>query len=113
MCIRDRPDTKFTELEARVLDIALLLHMEPVSYTHLDVYKRQVVTRLSLRQGISFRPRSRKLETQTVHLSVCLMRCPRTAVSYTHLDVYKRQRVYRTKEKGGGAPWRRTGKRLI
>ena len=36
-----RPDTKFTELEARVLDIALLLHMEPVSYTHLDVYKRQ------------------------------------------------------------------------
>ena len=22
-------------------------------------------------------------------------------------------RVYRTKEKGGGAPWRRTGKRLI
>ena len=23
-----RPDTKFTELEARVLDIALLLHME-------------------------------------------------------------------------------------
>ena len=46
-----RPDGEFTELEAKVLDVALVLHAEhgggnnstftTVSYTHLDVYKRQ------------------------------------------------------------------------
>ncbi|WP_459505236.1 hypothetical protein [Erwinia amylovora] len=47
----------------------------PVSYTHLDVYKRQCIgckllTRSSLNEDI-------------------------TPVSYTHLDVYKRQSRYR------------------
>ena len=49
-----RPDKKYTQMEAVVLDLALVLHMEhgggnnstftthvAVSYTHLDVYKRQ------------------------------------------------------------------------
>ena len=45
-----RPDSKYTKLEAKLLDMALVLHAEhgggnnstSVSYTHLDVYKRQV-----------------------------------------------------------------------
>ena len=44
--------------------------MGPVSYTHLDVYKRQRM------------------------LSLTLSRNGRRPVSYTHLDVYKRQCVH-------------------
>ena len=33
-----RPDKKYSHLEAKILDLALI----PVSYTHLDVYKRQL-----------------------------------------------------------------------
>ena len=57
MCIRDRPDTvkqKVTEAEAysTVWDIQVRLqhalprsvvYYGPVSYTHLDVYKRQLL----------------------------------------------------------------------
>ena len=55
----------------------------PVSYTHLDVYKRQAIThpepnlnlldRFLVMMGI-----------QGVPVTIC-------SVSYTHLDVYKRQ----------------------
>ena len=52
-----------------------------VSYTHLDVYKRQVSmsppTPSPIRQAMKFRP----LRSATAS----------TSVSYTHLDVYKRQ----------------------
>ena len=56
----------------------------PVSYTHLDVYKRQRHPRL-LRRG-SRKPAQRggahgRVQRQALH-----------PVSYTHLDVYKRQR---------------------
>ena len=55
---------------------------EPVSYTHLDVYKRQGVARnIRVRKGeLRFRVCHPESET----------RCD-GAVSYTHLDVYKRQ----------------------
>ena len=55
-------------------------YFEPVSYTHLDVYKRQHVhwaASLSRSSSLSKRGRSRS--------PIWL------AVSYTHLDVYKRQ----------------------
>ena len=48
---------------------------EPVSYTHLDVYKRQVSP---------LRKASDALLLDNSHLSI-------SPVSYTHLDVYKRQ----------------------
>ena len=49
--------------------------LDPVSYTHLDVYKRQVLAQ----RGRRFGERQSLDETALV------------AVSYTHLDVYKRQ----------------------
>ena len=56
-----------------------------VSYTHLDVYKRQVFMELSVMMGIL-----------VGILVVCLIALGVIvtiyAVSYTHLDVYKRQR---------------------
>ena len=53
-----------------------------VSYTHLDVYKRQTYSRFCCRFD-----------------GMCSFRCSKvsflfcTAVSYTHLDVYKRQEL--------------------
>ena len=51
--------------------------VESVSYTHLDVYKRQVL-RFGFRPGKIYR------------LALCAFE-GQYAVSYTHLDVYKRQ----------------------
>ena len=55
---------------------------DPVSYTHLDVYKRQLILRTQphCRSKIK-RPACRSVGVIT------------TAVSYTHLDVYKRQLI--------------------
>ena len=52
----------------------------PVSYTHLDVYKRQQFTR---GYGLAFGYAERKA------MGMALV--DRAPVSYTHLDVYKRQ----------------------
>ena len=54
--------------------------IKSVSYTHLDVYKRQECTRRNL---ISTAP-------AVVRIPLPAFVCT-TAVSYTHLDVYKRQ----------------------
>ena len=60
--------------------IALRKKAKTVSYTHLDVYKRQRLRRARQDHGPYFaNPR-----TPAVH---------HTTVSYTHLDVYKRQVV--------------------
>ena len=50
----------------------------PVSYTHLDVYKRQALNRSAI---------------SPIQYTYCRMPQPvgTTSVSYTHLDVYKRQ----------------------
>ena len=53
---------------------------EPVSYTHLDVYKRQV---LAFLEHFGLRALTVKLAFETLGEVV--------SVSYTHLDVYKRQ----------------------
>ena len=52
---------------------------KPVSYTHLDVYKRQ-----HYEGGIDIRP-----VIALTFAGLCF--CYVTTVSYTHLDVYKRQ----------------------
>ena len=54
-------------------------NLTPVSYTHLDVYKRQVLTCVTTHGPASI----------TVH-GTFLPSALKT-VSYTHLDVYKRQ----------------------
>ena len=64
-----------------------MLTVGPVSYTHLDVYKRQILL------GHSSSSRARQLQTLRQatlsntrnHLELII------PVSYTHLDVYKRQ----------------------
>ena len=67
---------------------ALFYGWGPVSYTHLDVYKRQTVFRQEIHglgglfQIVQLRPMGEACAL------LCLDVIP---VSYTHLDVYKRQ----------------------
>ena len=62
--------------------------MRPVSYTHLDVYKRQVDavtgTEAAVFEGQSGIEAG--LADELINASDAI-----SAVSYTHLDVYKRQ----------------------
>ena len=55
----------------------------PVSYTHLDVYKRQSFLRKSGQRYTGRKTQNETFETDDA--------CLRPPVSYTHLDVYKRQ----------------------
>ena len=57
------------------------MHIQSVSYTHLDVYKRQ---------GNSISLFVEEHVPIASHITTFLIEI-RTAVSYTHLDVYKRQ----------------------
>ena len=43
-------DADVAELKERMADVWELLKVQPVSYTHLDVYKRQGLCRLSVRR---------------------------------------------------------------
>ena len=120
-----RLHAEFHQLAARVLDLAASGRMveaySPVSYTHLDVYKRQVVLSgpigfhgHSLNTGFDFPPEFVIQEARNPWLGLALPlsgqgeRIPRqipgidqpgkeriqndnSPVSYTHLDVYKRQ----------------------
>ena len=68
----------------------------PVSYTHLDVYKRQVVIGgATFALGASRRSTTRESVQNTPGGSerVVEQHDVMTSVSYTHLDVYKRQVV--------------------
>ena len=59
----------------------------PVSYTHLDVYKRQVLRTFERPEGnmepMPFTMEDRQMVEGNVEQNI--------PVSYTHLDVYKRQ----------------------
>ena len=72
MCIRDSSNKYHASKFAKRNSI---LRIIPVSYTHLDVYKRQIYTRIPANRKKSFFKDIKD----------------RYAVSYTHLDVYKRQ----------------------
>ena len=70
----------------------------PVSYTHLDVYKRQVLTSYSRGEGTNLHGSAfRVLKTIRSGYHGNRIECILVAiasveaVSYTHLDVYKRQ----------------------
>ena len=54
---------------------------DPVSYTHLDVYKRQAVPRWFSQQN----------EEDEEEIIEAYYKYRDEPVSYTHLDVYKRQ----------------------
>ena len=66
-------------------------YSKPVSYTHLDVYKRQLPSLLLpyfLMDKIAEWTAYDIIETKKIRLERMLWIIP---VSYTHLDVYKRQ----------------------
>ena len=65
----------------------------PVSYTHLDVYKRQAINTAVLRLSAELHQVGLDEFVQVaVHHPLDIRGLDsRTTVSYTHLDVYKRQ----------------------
>ena len=69
--------------------------MVPVSYTHLDVYKRQDYARVERCAPGEAAPRVRALIQQQRAVgkgwSLQAQQTVQGPVSYTHLDVYKRQ----------------------
>ena len=112
MCIRDSQIVFLRKLERGGTEHSFGIHVArmagmpmsvvsradeiPVSYTHLDVYKRQVLT--PLRIFLNARCRNGVLKLSFQHLSQPVeplgQQFPRAGdvpVSYTHLDVYKRQ----------------------
>ena len=70
--------------------------MSPVSYTHLDVYKRQgFVSRYPVSLIPETSPRSKGVKAMNLVLDEIVSACishgdASQPVSYTHLDVYKR-----------------------
>ena len=67
--------------------------MMAVSYTHLDVYKRQLISRNPVLNATLPKEEHKErdiwtAETLSKAMEVCDDPIP---VSYTHLDVYKRQ----------------------
>ena len=109
MCIRDRNITKYEEIFKQEgwhyeltgkddeLKINGVVYNEmkgaSVSYTHLDVYKRQVYDELYKHPEIKHVLTSH--EQGASHAADGYARSTGKAVSYTHLDVYKRQEIYR------------------
>ena len=70
-----------------MLDSESLTTRNSVSYTHLDVYKRQKVTRTALQSAAS-------VAALILITEATINEIPKEGpdpVSYTHLDVYKRQ----------------------
>ena len=74
------------------------INIYPVSYTHLDVYKRQCQSRVWLQADdvdgkIVFKAESDALIVKGIIALLIKVFSGHTpdAVSYTHLDVYKRQ----------------------
>ena len=62
----------------------------PVSYTHLDVYKRQPRQKITAQRHIGL-PVVLNPGARTFEFDMCIRQASLQAVSYTHLDVYKRQ----------------------
>ena len=66
----------------------------PVSYTHLDVYKRQEETMMGNIKGVTLKEvkQLKALAVRGAEAEQTVKQQANTiAVSYTHLDVYKRQ----------------------
>ena len=68
--------------------IALVTCLTTVSYTHLDVYKRQA---LACGPGMGVSHEALVLLENACQLELPLVLDADAPVSYTHLDVYKRQ----------------------
>ena len=60
-------------------------HILPVSYTHLDVYKRQVIDQDAVNELVDY-----AIAHGVNYFDTSPVYC-QGSVSYTHLDVYKRQ----------------------
>ena len=71
--------------------LGLSVAHRPVSYTHLDVYKRQALCRASSICCVTSTRRCICAAVPTVMRTQFSIRGSVKSVSYTHLDVYKRQ----------------------
>ena len=74
--------------------------MDPVSYTHLDVYKRQALAHpedmvnYPKRHGNDFYHHYKEDIKLFAEMGFKVFRMSIASVSYTHLDVYKRQVLF-------------------
>ena len=81
---------KVTSPIKNIVQVILGLRHNAVSYTHLDVYKRQPLNALR-KKGVKFEWTPQH-QTAFEKLKESIISPPGiTTVSYTHLDVYKRQ----------------------
>ena len=78
MCIRDRSGEDFW-VKAEKLYYCALIGYISVSYTHLDVYKRQVLERMH--------ETTTKIRNVRAYLLVCLFNAPSTINSYYRAEV--------------------------
>ena len=88
-CVTERPSSLFVWIAAGIgclLFLAAAFYVLPVSYTHLDVYKRQA---LIVPKG-DYASEKALLDRLETYDQVDYAMGP---VSYTHLGVYKRQAV--------------------
>ena len=78
----------YAKIYKYLLTFLLLRSILSVSYTHLDVYKRQVLVQLLAKTPMGMVGACFVVQFFTDYIDrvICLF-----AVSYTHLDVYKRQ----------------------
>ena len=109
MCIRDRSDFRavkvkecvavpkskkllqFTLDDGTVTDRTMLSGIHAVSYTHLDVYKRQdICSKTKLLLSV-YRDVVWITLSESARVNEELVYYGEEPVSYTHLDVYKRQ----------------------
>ena len=83
----------FFGINKRLISVCSSLRSETVSYTHLDVYKRQAISLIVMLVAAIIVPFG--LEGLAVNAGLAtranLSELQVKAVSYTHLDVYKRQ----------------------
>ena len=79
------------------MDFSIFYHVReeggaiPVSYTHLDVYKRQIEGDVAVDQRFLDKVKSRMLEMVAEKMLIDKRTIHTDAVSYTQLDVDKRQ----------------------
>ena len=102
--IRQNEIMKFLTIVTTIF-MPLTLIAGSVSYTHLDVYKRQVYNYVEENYSVD--------ASLFEHYGSYFLASNNDAVSYTHLDVYKRQDLYRIGMAKSGISYQNRAKEKI